>query len=315
MFRPWPSSRRALVCLAASVALAGTACSRTSPTGPESSASTGRIDEAGRARASEAGAEGNQAPTAVFRTRPRADGDDVIVGGSSFDVTFNLCQSTDPDPGDELRFSYDFDGDGNVDELGHCRASHHYEVAAFASECATAVVCVTDRQPEHKICRRYDVCAFGRSREPAPSQSPGPELRPEQHIEGDLRPLASRDAWAFTGEPGLEVTLEVDTISSETAYLMQGCISTTNRWADCLKPQAKERVPCSYPPPGGLGCPHKTTVLPPSAGGDDVYYVIVGGLRFTQTPGAYTAVVRANPGIGTLALVVDNGDEEPHIEP
>src|SRR5262245_55284727 len=120
MFRPWSPSLRALGSVALSAALAAAGCSGGGPTAPETelpAASGLAIDEGGRARASEAGADANQAPTAVFRTRPAADEDGVIAGGAAVDVTFNLCQSTDSDPGDELRFSFDFDGDGNVDQL------------------------------------------------------------------------------------------------------------------------------------------------------------------------------------------------------
>src|SRR6185295_20402272 len=62
-------------------------------------------------------------PTAVFKTQPPANGESVITGGSTLDVTFNLCQSTDPDAGDELKYTFDYDGDGTVDEKGHCRTT------------------------------------------------------------------------------------------------------------------------------------------------------------------------------------------------
>jgi hypothetical protein len=303
--------------LALGAVVALSACSGQAPTAPESAAAppaAAAEGAAGTARALAAAADGNHAPAAVFRTRPRADRDGVIAGGASFDVTFNLCPTTDPDPGDELRFTFDFDGDGTVDELGHCRATHHYEVGVFESRCIPAIACVTDRQPDHRICTSYEICAAGRAAEPTASPSPEPpEVFGEQRISGDFTPIASRDAWAFTGQPGTEVTLELDTVSAATAYWMQGCISPTTRWIDCLRPVAKSRVTCSYPPPGGLGCPHRTTVLPPSANG--VYYVIVMGLRFTRNDGEYRAVVRANPGIGALGLILDNGEGETTIEP
>ena len=109
------------------------------------------------------------------------------------------------------------------------------------------------------------------------------------------------------------MTIEVDTVSEETAYWMNVCVSTTHKWTDCLRPETKARVACSYPTPGNIGCPHKTTVLPPSP--DGIYYVIAGGIRFTQSPGAYVGVVRTSPGISSLTQVIDNGDGPPSIEP
>ena len=276
MSRPWVPCPRLLLSMALSGALAAAACSGQAPTAPETAVSVGSglvVDETGGGRASAASVDGNQFPSAVFRTRPPADSEGVIAGGAAVDVTFNLCQTTDPDPGDELRFSYDFNGDGTVDQIGHCRATQRYEVAAFESECMTAVVCVTDRQPEHRVCETYQVCAKGRSREPAgPS---GPEEFTEQAISGDLTPYGSRDSFAFGATAGTRVTIEVDTVSEDTAYWMNVCVSTTHKWTDCLRPETKARVACSYPTPGNIGCPHKTTVLPTSP--DGIYYVIAGG--------------------------------------
>lgn len=122
----------------------------------------------------------NSPPTAVFRTTPAAspadpgdksynpEVDGRITGRSPLDVTFNMCPSTDPDPGDALKFTYDFDGDGTVDERGSCRATHTYEAAqldAHRGDCQypehPATVCVSDRQPfdGHTICQQYVVCA------------------------------------------------------------------------------------------------------------------------------------------------------------
>lgn len=314
MSRPWVPSLRPLRSVALATALAAAACSGQTPTAPETavSSTTGlAVDEAAGVRASAASADGNQVPSAIFRTRPPANVEGVIAGGAAVDVTFNLCQSTDPDPGDELRFSFDFNGDGTVDQIGHCRASHRYEVAAFESACVPAVACVTDRQPEHRICETFQVCAAGRSREPAGST--GPILLTEQQISGDLTPYGSRDSFAFGAAEGTQVTVELDTVSEETAYWMNACVSTTHKWADCLPPVAKERVACSYPTLGNFGCPHRTFVLPSSP--DGMYYVIAGGFRFTQSPGAYVGVVRASPGMSSLTQVIDNGDGPPSIEP
>src|SRR5207249_3434258 len=50
--------------------------------------------------------DGNQPPTAVFKTTPPAGPESVIAGGNSLDVTYNLCQSSDPDPDDVLKFTF-----------------------------------------------------------------------------------------------------------------------------------------------------------------------------------------------------------------
>src|SRR6185503_1632543 len=120
---PGPSPLRSFF-LSVLVLCAG--CRRATVTAPEAPLPSSSR-EGGRATASAASEDGgNQPPVAIFRTRPRPGAEGVISGGSSFEVTYNLCQSTDPDPGDELRFTFDFDGDGTVDERGSCRATHRY---------------------------------------------------------------------------------------------------------------------------------------------------------------------------------------------
>jgi hypothetical protein len=214
-----------------------------------------------------------------------------------------------------------------VDSLGHCRATRRYEVGPYETGCLGAVACVSDRQPDHKVCRTYQVCAIGRAREgapgpgptPSPDPTPTPEPSPtpepvftEQEIAGDFTPFASRDAWAFTAEPGTEVSFVADTVSSETAYAMMACVATGPTWRDCLKPAAKDRTPCAYPPPGGLGCPRKTTVV--TGPGRRTYYLVIGGFRFTRSEGLYTVFVRASPGIGRLVLALDNGEQPLSVE-
>ena len=303
------------------------ACRRAPVTGPETTAptSTAAGADARAAASSETDGAANQPPRAVFRTRPRAGEDGVIAGGSSFEVTYNLCPSTDPDPGDQLRFSFDFDGDGTVDERGHCRATRRYEVGAYESGCTKTTACVSDRQPDHAVCRTFQVCAIGRTPEgapgpaptptpeptPTPSPDPDPERLTQQTVTGQLRPIASRDAWAFEAEGGTEVFYALDTLSSESAYLMQACVSTSGAFRDCLPAVSRDRVPCSFPPPGGLGCPRRTTMLP----ADGVYYVVIGGFRFTQEPGQYSVFVRALPGIGPLGLAVNDSDHPASVEP
>jgi hypothetical protein len=114
----------------------------------------------------------NQPPVAVFKVRPAADAGGRISGPSPLHVTFNTCQSSDPDPGDLLKTTYDYDGDGTVDYSGHCRQTRAYD-----GGCTAARVCVTDRVPGdgHTVCKTYEVCvagAGGGGGQPAPT--PGP---------------------------------------------------------------------------------------------------------------------------------------------
>jgi hypothetical protein len=89
-------------------------------------------------------------PNAVFRTVPPADADEAIRGNGPLQVEFNNCQSRPTDDGDDLKFTYDFDDDGNVDEFGHCRWSHTY------TRPATARVCVSDRRGS-EACRSWEI--------------------------------------------------------------------------------------------------------------------------------------------------------------
>jgi hypothetical protein len=133
----------------------------------------------------------------------------------------------------------------------------------------------------------------------------------EQSIAGGQRPIASRDAWMFAGNSGAQVTVVVDTVSADTAYIMEACVSRSPQLRDCVQAASRSRFACAFPPPGGLGCPRSTTALP----ADGVYYVIVGGIRLTRTEGQYTAVVKAQPGIGVLSLAVNDAGFVPAVEP
>src|SRR5437867_12484329 len=102
-----------------------------------------------------AASSANEPPAVVFKTRPRAV-NGTISGPGPLDVTFNMCPTSDSDPGDQLKFTYDFDGDGSIDYYGHCRQTHRYPASA---QCLEATVCASDRQPGHRVCRTYSVCA------------------------------------------------------------------------------------------------------------------------------------------------------------
>lgn len=97
-------------------------------------------------------------PDAVFSTQPSADMNGLIRGKPPLTVTFNMCKSTDPDVGDELKGIYDFDGDGKVDYAGPCRAEHTYEYGEHK-----AIVCLHDRTTtSEKVCKTYTIRTPGR---------------------------------------------------------------------------------------------------------------------------------------------------------
>jgi hypothetical protein len=98
----------------------------------------------------------NDPPDAVFRTTPAARPDGSIRGAAPFEVTFNMCPTRDPDPGDALKYLYDFEGTGAF-ERGACRMSHVYDPGQPREYQAT--ICVSDRQPDpgHDLCKTFTV--------------------------------------------------------------------------------------------------------------------------------------------------------------
>jgi hypothetical protein len=107
------------------------------------------------------GAEAQALPQAVFQTKP-TEANGRIGGASPLEVQFNLCRSRPSDAGDELKYTYDFDADGKVDEFGNCRARHTFVAPARAR------VCVSNRRPDGSVCRVYQVDATGEPTPPVP---------------------------------------------------------------------------------------------------------------------------------------------------
>jgi hypothetical protein len=100
----------------------------------------------------------NDAPDAVFKTNPPADGSGIIHGNAPFTVTFNECKTSDVD-GDQAKYLYDFEGDGTFDR-GSCRETHTYDAYAAVVETRhDTTVCVSDRQdePGHEVCKTYQI--------------------------------------------------------------------------------------------------------------------------------------------------------------
>jgi hypothetical protein len=118
-------------------------------------------------------------PHAVFGTTPPMGPDGMIAGSSPLTVQFNLCQSRPINEDDRLRYSFDFDGNGEVDFYGHCRAEYTYENPNSPVACVSARLCVSDRRPAGEVCRTIDVCTEGAAAEPQPEPAATPTPTPE----------------------------------------------------------------------------------------------------------------------------------------
>jgi hypothetical protein len=111
----------------------------------------------------------NQPPILELRVRPAPDETGEVDGFDPFEVSFNLCRSSDPDPEDDLRFTFDLDGDGGIDVRGTCRTQHTY-TRADGPGCRPVTACVSDRIPGHESCKQVRVCLLtsGRGRQGSP---------------------------------------------------------------------------------------------------------------------------------------------------
>ena len=246
-------------------------------------------------------ASANERPAVVFKTRPQAV-NGTISGRGPLDVTFNMCPTSDFDPGDQLKFTYDFNGDGIIDYYGHCRQTHRYPVSA---QCPEATVCASDRQPGHRECRTYSVCSLGGRGEPGPSPSPGPLASP------DIHPF-TYDLYAFTGTAGTNVDVSVDTVSSATAFDPWACLSTTPEGCVLFDENVIEwgddEQACTFPPPN-YECPAFSATLP----ADGVYYLLVSDAAeddFAGPTGSYKLTVGADAAIGALVMQADNAPDD-----
>jgi hypothetical protein len=257
-----------------------------------------------------AASSANEPPAIVFKTRPPAV-NGTISGRGPLDVTFNMCPTSDPDPGDLLKFTYDFDNDGIIDYYGHCRQTHRYPAS---DRCPEATVCASDRQPGHRVCRTYTVCALGGNGEPGPSPSPRPSPSPfpspSPSPSPDILPF-TYDLYAFTGTAGTNVDVSVDTVSAATAFDPWACVSTTPEGCVLFDENVVEwgddDQACTFPPPT-YECPAFRATLPV----DGVYYLLVSDAAeddFAGDVGLYALTVGSDGAIGRLELLADNAPD------
>jgi hypothetical protein len=166
--------------LLASALLVGCNSPASNPLAPTEAMTIGTANESLQATAVDV-EPGGTSVNEWFRTEPPASSEGLLEGGGSrLEVLFNMCQATDADPNARLRFTYDFDSDGEVDFFGHCRQSHVYETNQAGRSCTRATVCIGNRRDEPS-CRQYDVCLGGvPAPEPtaAPMPTPTPTRRP-----------------------------------------------------------------------------------------------------------------------------------------
>jgi hypothetical protein len=113
----------------------------------------------------------NQPPELILGVSPNP-----AEGRPPLSVDFDLCGSSDPD-GDALEFTVDF-GDGSDDGSRDkkCEYLHPYRMPGRYS----ARACVSDLQPDHRVCRRVLVSVLGDTPAPKPPpQSPSaPQASP-----------------------------------------------------------------------------------------------------------------------------------------
>lgn len=187
--------------------LACVACSN--PSAPSPRPGTTVTGEGGAAGAA-TGVGALAVPVAVFRTNPAANALDEIYGYFPLTVNFNLCRSTDPDPGDSLRYTFDFDADGTVDFRGTCRASYTYHAPARAR------VCVSDRTPDGEVCKTYAIA-------PTP---PEPEAAPEfESAPADGATITLSAALGRTSTTSLDISNSGDDVLTAAPSGLSGVLS------------------------------------------------------------------------------------------
>jgi hypothetical protein len=101
----------------------------------------------------------NRPPAAQFSSTPSADALGNVTGNNPLTFTLNMCGSSDPDRGDEIRYEYYWQGlQDQPNQTGPCRMDHTYK--STSRQCSEAVGCVWDRQPlpDHRVCKTYKVC-------------------------------------------------------------------------------------------------------------------------------------------------------------
>ena len=135
----------------------------------------------------------------------------------------------------------------------------------------------------------------------------GRQMRPLFRIaDGDSLPDLDQDVYRFTATPGTAVSIWVDTVSLDTAFDIEACLSTEDSSASCFR-FGDDNMPCTYPPPG-FACPRFRATLPDD--GDGVYYLLIesgsGNQNYAGPVGHYHASVGTVRFISPLTLIHNN---------
>ncbi|HEX6738918.1 MAG TPA: PKD domain-containing protein, partial [Vicinamibacteria bacterium] len=161
-------------------------------------------------------APGNQPPVGTFNVNP-----DPPHGELPLQVRVNRCRSSDPDPGDELRFAVDF-GDGVTAE-GGCSLEHTYlNVGDFRAR-----ACVGDGRDGHTQCQAFTAKARPVNLPPNVSN-----LRVTS-----VGITTSRVSFAIWDEH--EPVAWVASVKAITPSTSPGCLQTTNGCFEAIAGESK----------------------------------------------------------------------------
>jgi hypothetical protein len=121
------------------------------------------------------------------------------------------------------------------------------------------------------------------------------------------------DGFAFQSMAGAHITVTVDTVSQNTAFDIEACLSDTPQGACLPGFSGDDNFACTFPPPS-FECPQFGGLLPDDSDGDGFYYLRInsgsGSSNFAGPIGNYRAsILITNGPIGACPLipVLDNG--------
>jgi Ca2+-binding RTX toxin-like protein len=113
-----------------------------------------------------------------------------------------------------------------------------------------------------------------------------------------------QDVWSFTAAPGTTIVAVADTVATDTAFDVVGCIGTqVDAFGTCFA-FADDNWQCTFEPPA-FGCPWYVTVTLP-ADADGVYYWAIEEFAADGAAGNVYMAHLAGSGLGALTLVFDD---------
>ena len=161
----------------------------------------------------------NHAPNAVLRVKP-----DPPQGVGPLTVIFDMCGSSDPDPGDTLKYFFEF-GDGNMTSGSSCVESHTYS-ASFREAAADKVKALDKSYTFNGSVVDQDLASGSRSRTVI-ATSPAPACGTSV---GRGRRL--RSAVGHLRERRVSVTVNATDPSGISNVTVTGVFTGNLRWRD-----------------------------------------------------------------------------------